>query len=204
MSDVGSPAKSGRGGIGLNPFIGPRAIGRGEPIYGRGRETNDICSTLVAARIVLLYAVSGAGKTSLLEAGLRPELERRDFAVLPTVRVGYGVSDVDRGRASNRYTTLVSQRGGGQHQRVSYLSRNNRHPGHRRGHHLAPAQSTAPRRASGAATERTAARTIISAAPVVGKRPGCEPPGMHRDQRRSTGEPAAAIDRGGDREEEGS
>jgi hypothetical protein len=110
MTDMGSAAKSRPAGIGRNPFVGPRSIGRGEPIYGRGRETNDICSTLVAARIVLLYAVSGAGKTSLLEAGLRPELERRDFAVLPTVRVGHGVSNADGATASNRYTlsTLLS------------------------------------------------------------------------------------------------
>jgi hypothetical protein len=58
---------------------------------------------------VVLYAVSGAGKTSLLEAGLRPELERRDFAVLPTVRIGYDVSHLD-GQTANRYvmSTLLS------------------------------------------------------------------------------------------------
>jgi hypothetical protein len=110
MTDLRSPVESRPAGIGRNPFVGPRSIRRGEPIYGRGRETNDVCSTLVAARIVLLYAVSGAGKTSLLEAGLRPELERRDFAVLPTVRVGYDASNLDGGTASNRYTlsTLLS------------------------------------------------------------------------------------------------
>jgi hypothetical protein len=95
---------------GRNPFVGPRSIRQGEPIYGRSSETNELCSTLVAARIVLLYAVSGAGKTSLLEAGLRPELERRDFAVLPTVRVGYDVSHLEDGTAVNRYTlsTMLS------------------------------------------------------------------------------------------------
>jgi hypothetical protein len=110
VSDVGSSVEGAPAGIGRNPFIGPRSIRRGEPIYGREHETNDICSTLVAARIVLLYAVSGAGKTSLLEAALRPELERRDFAVLPIVRVGHGVSNLNGGTASNRYvlSTLLS------------------------------------------------------------------------------------------------
>src|SRR5262245_37061034 len=73
-----------------NPFVGPRSIRFGEPIYGRDVELADLCHAVVAQRIVLLYSPSGAGKSSLLEAGLRPELQRRDFLVLPTIRVSYG------------------------------------------------------------------------------------------------------------------
>jgi len=110
VTALDAPPETVSAGIGDNPFVGPRSIQRGEPIYGRTREIDEVCSTLVAARIVLLYAVSGAGKTSLLEAGLRPALESRDFAVLPTVRVGHDASNLDGRTASNRYTmsTLLS------------------------------------------------------------------------------------------------
>jgi hypothetical protein len=72
-----------------NPYAGPRALQQGEPIYGRVREINELRGAILSERIVLLYSQSGAGKTSLIEAGLRPEFERRRFNVLPTVRVGY-------------------------------------------------------------------------------------------------------------------
>ena len=71
------------------PYAGPRALRQGEPIYGRVREINELRGAILSERIVLLYSQSGAGKTSLIEAGLRPEFERRRFNVLPTVRVGY-------------------------------------------------------------------------------------------------------------------
>ena len=55
----------------------------------------------MAQRIVLLYAPSGAGKTSLVGAGLHPELERRQFQVFPAIRVGFDLPDsID---ARNRY-----------------------------------------------------------------------------------------------------
>ena len=45
---------------------------------------------LIAERIVLLYSPSGAGKTSLIQAALIPELEEEEFHVLPVIRVGRG------------------------------------------------------------------------------------------------------------------
>ncbi|WP_426594947.1 NACHT and WD repeat domain-containing protein [Cellulomonas sp. McL0617] len=66
-----------------NPFVGPQAIPLGTPIYGRSRETASLLNLLVAERIVLLYSPSGAGKTSLVNAGLRPALVEDDFEVLP-------------------------------------------------------------------------------------------------------------------------
>jgi hypothetical protein len=72
-----------------NPYAGPRALQQGEPIYGRVREINELRGAILSERIVLLYSQSGAGKTSLIEAGLRPEFEQRRFKVLATVRVGY-------------------------------------------------------------------------------------------------------------------
>ena len=78
------PATSGREPVRRPPIVPLRRTAlRADQ---RDRRLRDL---LIAERIVLLYSPSGAGKTSLLEAGLRPELERRDFHVLPTVRVGH-------------------------------------------------------------------------------------------------------------------
>jgi hypothetical protein len=93
-----------------NPYVGPRSIRYGERIYGRDRELDELRDILIAERIVLLYSPSGAGKSSLLEAGLRPELERRDFQVLPTIRVGHEAPSLPGSGRVNRYvlSTLMS------------------------------------------------------------------------------------------------
>jgi WD40 repeat protein len=70
-----------------NPYIGPRAFMAGEKLYGRSREANQLANLLTAERIILLYSPSGAGKTSLIQAALIPNLKQRRFWVLPIVRV---------------------------------------------------------------------------------------------------------------------
>lgn len=70
-----------------NPFVGPRAFVSGEKLYGRDREVRELFDLLLAERVVLLHSPSGAGKTSLIEAGLRPRLEKK-FRILPVLRVG--------------------------------------------------------------------------------------------------------------------
>ena len=94
-----------------NPYVGPRSFRYGEHLHGRDREIGELRDVLIAQRIVLLYSPSGAGKSSLLEAGLRPELEQREFRVLPTVRVGHDVPPALEGLpVRNRYvlSTLLS------------------------------------------------------------------------------------------------
>ena len=73
------------------PFVGPRPFKREDAaiFFGRTDEAHELLSLVVAEREVLLYAQSGAGKTSLLNAGLRPLLETEGFEVLPVVRVRY-------------------------------------------------------------------------------------------------------------------
>ena len=73
------------------PFVGPRPFKREDALlfFGRTDEADELLSLVVAEREVLLYAQSGAGKTSLLNAGLRPLLETEGFEVLPVVRVRY-------------------------------------------------------------------------------------------------------------------
>ncbi|CAG9180893.1 hypothetical protein LMG23992_04334 [Cupriavidus laharis] len=82
------------------PYIGPTPLDETDPIFGRDAEIEELRDRLIADRIVLLYSPSGAGKTSLIEAGLRPRLADR-FDVLPTARVSapYG--------GANRYVTSV-------------------------------------------------------------------------------------------------
>jgi hypothetical protein len=94
-----------------NPYVGPRSFAYGEALYGRDREVAELSDILIAQRIVLLYSPSGAGKSSLLEAALRPRLERFEFRVLPTIRVGHEPPPTFDGlEVRNRYvlSTLLS------------------------------------------------------------------------------------------------
>jgi hypothetical protein len=71
-----------------NPYIGPRSFTTGETLYGRDHETYKLLNLLIAERVVLLYSPSGAGKTSLIQAAIIPQLLEEGFAVLPVIRVG--------------------------------------------------------------------------------------------------------------------
>ena len=69
-----------------NPYVGPRAFQTGEKLYGRDREARELLDLLIAERIVLLHSPSGAGKSSLVQAGMIPRLREEGFRVLPPVR----------------------------------------------------------------------------------------------------------------------
>ncbi|MCP4540078.1 MAG: hypothetical protein GY832_23315 [Chloroflexi bacterium] len=74
-----------------NPYIGPRPNSRKDRgnFYGRNREARDLLAKIVAERVLVFYAQSGAGKSSLLNAKVIPALkETGGFHVLPMVRVG--------------------------------------------------------------------------------------------------------------------
>ncbi len=98
-----------------NPYVGPRPFDRGEQLYGRDREADELRDLLVAERIVLLYSPSGAGKTSLIRARLVPELEEAGFKVLPEIRVAAGLPPTGGALpAFNRYlmsTLLCLEKG---------------------------------------------------------------------------------------------
>ena len=53
-----------------NPYVGPRTIFTGELLYGRQNELRQLREQLLVDRIVVLHAPSGAGKSSLINAGL--------------------------------------------------------------------------------------------------------------------------------------
>ena len=73
------------------PYIGPRSFRREaedqKRFFGRDEETDEIISLISSHKLVLVYAQSGAGKTSIFNAQVVPALERVGFEVLPMSRV---------------------------------------------------------------------------------------------------------------------
>ncbi|MEW6029055.1 MAG: hypothetical protein AB1554_06170 [Chloroflexota bacterium] len=91
--------------VSANPYVGPRSFQKGEKLYGRDRERTELVDLLIAERIVLLYSPSGAGKSSLVNAAVVPELEEQGFIVLPTIRVNQAApAGTDTGSSFNPYT----------------------------------------------------------------------------------------------------
>lgn len=72
------------------PYVGARPFETADRshFFGRSGETNDVVALIVAYRLLLLYAPAGAGKTSLINAGLIPGLLEEDCSPLPVARVG--------------------------------------------------------------------------------------------------------------------
>ena len=63
-----------------NPYVGPRAFEENESqfFFGRNEEIEILTGQVMARRASLLFAQSGAGKSSLLRAGLIPKLTRQE------------------------------------------------------------------------------------------------------------------------------
>jgi hypothetical protein len=87
-----------------NPYVGPRAFRLGDPLYGREREVLELTDLLIAERIVLLHAPSGAGKTSLIQAAVVPALEKEGFRVSGHLRVN---AVPQTGSLANKYAWSV-------------------------------------------------------------------------------------------------
>lgn len=76
----------------FQPYVGPRPFERREEdsvrFFGRSQETQEISSLIFGHPITLVYAQSGAGKTSLFNTSVVLKLEEKGFDVLPLARVG--------------------------------------------------------------------------------------------------------------------
>jgi hypothetical protein len=85
----------------IQPYVGPRPFEQKdeELFFGRDHEINDLLSIVIAHQLTLVYAQSGAGKTSLLNAKLIPRLRQEKYEVLPPTRV----QGVEYENASNIY-----------------------------------------------------------------------------------------------------
>jgi hypothetical protein len=81
-----------------NPYVGPKPFGPNESdrFFGRREETAELLSLVQSERLVLLFAPSGAGKSSLINAKLTPALEQRDYVVLPVARVSGEPTDLSQ------------------------------------------------------------------------------------------------------------
>jgi hypothetical protein len=102
-------------GASSNPYVGPRPFEPTESdrrrFYGRDREIDEIVSLVVSHALVLVYAQSGAGKTSLFNAAVAPALEAKRFTVLPLARVRGAIPDdldVDAIRNLYSFCALLS------------------------------------------------------------------------------------------------
>ena len=73
-----------------NPFPGPKPyqVDQAAVFFGRDAQVDELTSYVLSSSAVLLHAPSGYGKSSLVEAGLRPSLAELGVEVLPTVRLG--------------------------------------------------------------------------------------------------------------------
>jgi len=71
------------------PYIGPRTFQRdeGHLFFGREREARDLIALVASERLVIFYAQSGAGKSSIVNTRLIPNLETKEYEVLPIGRV---------------------------------------------------------------------------------------------------------------------
>src|ERR1700680_212097 len=79
-----------------NPYVGPASFGENDRgrFFGRDDEARELSYLLIARPAVLLYAQSGAGKTSLLQAKVVPDLrDSGEMHVLPITRVSGPAED---------------------------------------------------------------------------------------------------------------
>jgi hypothetical protein len=95
-----------------SPFVGLRPFDKADAtqFFGRDREARDLVSLIHAHPVVFLYAPSGAGKTSLVNAAVIPQLEADDFEVFPPARLSSPGAAALPGEIVNTYLfgTLLS------------------------------------------------------------------------------------------------
>lgn len=87
-----------------NPYVGPVPFSTDQKdfFFGRDEEAAVLLSLAITERIVLFYAQSGSGKSSLINARLIPDLENKGYRVLPVARVGGDLpSDVPDDKIDN-------------------------------------------------------------------------------------------------------
>ena len=88
-----------------NPFIGAESFRTGDKIFGRDSEIDEFATRLLARRVVLLHSPSGAGKTSLVQAGVIPALNKKGVHIYPKVRLNNELpaDKLPPGTSYNRY-----------------------------------------------------------------------------------------------------
>lgn len=83
-----------------NPYVGPRTFEEEDSdfFHGRERESRDLLAFVISEPLVLFYAQSGAGKSSLINTRLIPGLRQEGFEIFSVGRVSgeipVGIEDV--------------------------------------------------------------------------------------------------------------
>src|SRR3954447_3474925 len=84
-------------------FLGYYDFEDRQRFFGRSREIRILLADVIVNRLVVLFAKTGTGKTSLINAGVRPELERRGYSTFmvrvqqdPTTSAAEALLDDDR------------------------------------------------------------------------------------------------------------
>jgi len=100
--------------VNKNPYVGPRTFRKEEShlFFGRDRESSDLLALVVSEQLVLFYAQSGAGKSSLINTRLIPGLEDKNYEILPVGRVSGDLSEgqvTDNIFINNLLHSLVNQ-----------------------------------------------------------------------------------------------
>ncbi|MEM7132551.1 MAG: hypothetical protein AAF702_39980 [Chloroflexota bacterium] len=107
MTNTGSPSVAAQTALtqsanqSTNAYVGPRTFRRedGGKFYGREYEASELLARVISQRLTLFYAQSGAGKSSIVNARLVPQLQEQGFSVLPVGRVSgelpQGIDGVD-------------------------------------------------------------------------------------------------------------
>ena len=93
----------------FNPYVGPRPFSQQQELPNRYTEAQDVADLLISERVLLLHAVSGAGKTSLIQAGVLNLLN--GFHVAGPVRVDKPVPVNEDGsfvHLHNRYVYSIA------------------------------------------------------------------------------------------------
>ncbi|HLO33686.1 MAG TPA: hypothetical protein VK249_31350 [Anaerolineales bacterium] len=98
-----------------NPYVGPRTFQAEDRhlFFGREREVRDLIALAASERLILFYAQSGAGKSSILNTHLIPDLENNNFEILPVGRVQGDLPpdiEVDNIFIYNLLTSLIQQK----------------------------------------------------------------------------------------------
>jgi hypothetical protein len=82
----------------FNPYVGPRRFEEADSnlFFGRDYDVESLLALILSQRLVLFYAPSGAGKSSLLRAKLIPRLrDEEQFEILPIGRVSGAETSTD-------------------------------------------------------------------------------------------------------------
>jgi hypothetical protein len=101
----------------INPYVGPRTFEENDAqfFFGRDREARDLLSLVISEPLVVFYAQSGAGKSSIINTRVVPGLRQEHFVVLPVARVGgelpQGITDVQNVFAFNLLLSLSREQG---------------------------------------------------------------------------------------------